>query len=118
MRKRILVRDKYLDQYWKRYGKFISADIVHHVFPVEYFPEYQWEEWNLVSVSKKTHMMLHDRENGLLTDMGKELLIYVARKNRIDVPNWILESRKGKQYRYFHEKGEMGSKDQGRLRGC
>ena len=108
LRKRVLARDKYLDQYWKRYGKFINADMVHHVFPVEFFPQYQWEEWNLVSVSKKTHMMLHDRENDELTDMGKELLQYVARKNRIVIPEWYLKSRKGKNYRYFHGKGEMG----------
>ena len=101
LRKRILVRDKYIDQYWKRYGKFINADIVHHVFPVDKFPEYQWEEWNLVSVSKATHQQLHDRENDELTDMGIELLKYVAGKNRIEIPQWVLNSRKGKNYRYF-----------------
>lgn len=95
LRKRVLVRDKYLDQYWKRYGRLINAEMVHHVFPVEDFPQYQWEEWNLVSVAKSTHMMLHDRENDELTDKGMELLRYVARKNRIVIPDWYLQSRKG-----------------------
>lgn len=107
LRKRILARDKYTDQVWKRYGKYKNADIVHHIFPVEYFPEYQYEEWNLISVAKSTHQQLHDRDNDQLTDMGKELLIRTARKRNIFVPAWILEEKR-KDRRYFYGKGEMG----------
>lgn len=108
LRKRILVRDKYIDQYWKRYGKIMNADIVHHVFPVKDFPEYQWKEWNLVSVSRSTHQQLHDRESDELTDMGKELLVHIARKNRIDVPAWVLKEKRKDNRRYFYGKGEVG----------
>ena len=32
-----------MDQYLFRYGKFKQAELVHHIFPVEAFPEYQVE---------------------------------------------------------------------------
>lgn len=86
LRKTALARDKYTDQYWIRYGKMRNAEIVHHAFPVEDFPQYQYCLWNLVSVSRATHMMLHDRVNDELTDKGLEIMIRTARKNNIDVP--------------------------------
>lgn len=106
LRKRILKRDRYIDQYQKRYGKFKNADIVHHIFPVEDFPEYQYCEWNLISISKSTHNMLHDRESNKLTDIGKELLVRTARRNRIDIPSWYLVEEKGdnRKRRYFYGK--------------
>ena len=45
----VLARDQYLDQIKKRFGKRIGADTVHHIFPREYFPEYAFCEWNLIS---------------------------------------------------------------------
>lgn len=111
LRHRVLVRDKYIDQYWSRYGRFISADMVHHIFPVKDFPEYCWEEWNLISVNRKTHELLHDRENDELTDMGKEILIRTARRNNIDVPAWVLKEKRKDNRRYFYGKGAMGSKN-------
>lgn len=99
LRKKILLRDKYIDQYLKRYGKFKNADIVHHIFPVKDFPEYQFEEWNLISVSRSTHNSFHDRETDELTDIGKELLVRTARRNNIDIPSWVL--RKGKEKRRY-----------------
>lgn len=99
LRKRILIRDKYMDQYLKRYGKFRNADIVHHIFPVEHFPEYQFEEWNLISVSRATHNSFHDRNTNELTDVGLELLVRTARKNNIDIPTWLFkEKKKGMKY--------------------
>lgn len=106
LRKRILHRDKYIDQYWKRYGKYKNADIVHHIFPVRDFPEYQWCEWNLISVNFNTHNMLHDRETDELTEMGQELLIRTARRNNIDIPTWYLERKKGKNYKYRYWYGK------------
>lgn len=99
LRSRILHRDKYIDQYLKRYGKFKNADIVHHIFPVEEFPEYQFCEWNLISLARSTHNMMHDRDTNELTDIGKELLMRTAIKNNIDIPSWLFrEKPKGKKY--------------------
>lgn len=100
-RKHILKRDKYLDRYLWRYGKIKNADIVHHIFPKEDFPEYQWEDWNLISVSRSTHNLLHDRDSCRLTQKGQELLVSTARKNNIEIPYWYLKvEEKGKKYEY------------------
>lgn len=39
---KILKRDKYLCQESKRYGKRIDADTVHHIYPREDYPEYEY----------------------------------------------------------------------------
>ena len=70
----------------KRYGKMIPATVVHHVFPRDEFPEYQWEPWNLISVSEGAHNSLHDRVTNALTPKGVELLKRTARKNGMAVP--------------------------------
>lgn len=99
LRKSILRRDSYLDQYLKRYGKFKNADVVHHIFPVEDFPEYEYETWNLISVSRSTHNMFHDRNTNELTDIGLEVLVRTARKQNIDIPSWYIKPKtKGKKY--------------------
>lgn len=101
LRKSVLERDKYLDQYLKRYGKFKNADIVHHIFPVEDFPEYQYCPWNCISLARSTHNMMHDRDTDRLTDIGIELLLRTARKQKINVPSWYIEKpKKGKKYDY------------------
>lgn len=102
LRERILKRDKYLDRYLSRYGKFKNADIVHHIFPVKQFPQYQYEEWNLISLSKSTHNLMHDRDTDELSDIGKELLVRTAIRNNIPIPEDYLVSKKkkGKKYEY------------------
>lgn len=100
VRKRILQRDKYLDQYLKRYGKMKNADLVHHIFPVDDFPEYQWEDWNLISLSRETHNQMHDRTTDKLTPKGQELLVRTAIKNNIEIPYWYLEVEEKKGIKY------------------
>lgn len=99
LRRKILARDNYLDQYLKRYGKFKSADMVHHIFPVRDFPEYQYCEWNLISLAKSTHNMMHDQNTDELTETGKELLLRTALRNNIEVPAWMFrDKKKGTKY--------------------
>lgn len=105
LRKTALARDKFTDQYWIRYGKMRNAEIVHHIFPVEDFPQYQYCLWNLISVSKATHMMLHDRVNNELTDIGIEILVRTARKNNIEVPYAYIKEIE--MHREEHEKRRM-----------
>ena len=36
----ILARDGYMCRESRRFGKAVQADTVHHIFPVEFFPQY------------------------------------------------------------------------------
>lgn len=84
-RKRILRRDGYMDQIEKRYGRMVEATIVHHIFPLEDFPEYAYADWNLISVSLATHNRMHDRDTNVLTVEGLDLLRRTARKQGMDI---------------------------------
>lgn len=92
LRASVLRRDDYLDREALRFGKRITADTVHHILPREYFPEYQFEPWNLISLSTATHNRLHDRTGHYLTADGLNLLERTARKNNI----FVSESMKDK----------------------
>ena len=85
LRVSILTRDCYTCQDSKRYGRRVQADTVHHIFPRDRFPEYQWEPWNLISLCSKAHDEMHDRITGQLTDKGKDLLIRTAIKRGMDL---------------------------------
>lgn len=85
-RELILKRDGYRCQINARLGKNIQANTVHHIFPLNEFPEYAWDSWNLISVSNEAHEGLHDRANGSLNQSGIELLRRTARKNNIPIP--------------------------------
>ena len=69
----------YLETRWicgqdrERYGRTVEANVVHHIYPAEEYPEYAWQDWNLISVSQATHNKLEDRNTGALTEMGLAL---------------------------------------------
>lgn len=73
-RQHILRLDGYKDRIELRYGRTIEATIVHHIYPAEQYPEYAWEDWNLISVSFGTHNKLENRQTGELTREGRELM--------------------------------------------
>lgn len=73
LRLRALKRDAYMCQECKRYGKRIDADMVHHIYPSEDYPEWQWRLWNLTSLCNKCHEQMHDRDTRELTDRGMRL---------------------------------------------
>ena len=72
-RKAILKRDKYQCQECRRYGKLVDATHVHHCWPLEYYPEYKYCSWNLISLCTKCHNKMHDRESHELTTEGLKL---------------------------------------------
>ena len=86
LRASALRRDNYEDVYAKRYGKVKAAELVHHIFPKDEFPEYAYCLWNLISVSTSTHNSFHDRDTDGLTETGRLLLVRTARKQGIEVP--------------------------------
>lgn len=90
-----LKRDNYMCQQSKRYGKLRQAEIVHHIFPYDEFPQYGLCDWNLISLTRKEHNKLHNRDTDELTEAGRELLVRTARKHGIAVPE---------QYQYEHRK--------------
>lgn len=87
LRGSVLRRDGYKCQYFARYGKMKPANTVHHVFPRREFPEYEWQRWNLISLSNEAHDMMHYRNTNELTDVGKDVLRRVARANDIEIPD-------------------------------
>lgn len=102
LRKSALRRDKYMDQYLLRYGKMKNAEIVHHIFPVKEFPEYQYEIWNLISVTRSTHNLFHDRVTDELTEQGQEVLRRLCRKRNMEVPyKYRANKKKTKKIKYL-----------------
>lgn len=76
---RIMRRDGYMCQLSLRYGKRVPAEVVHHIYPVDEYPEYALCPWNLVALSRAEHNALHDRVSGALTPKG----IALQRRTRI-----------------------------------
>lgn len=70
-RLKILKRDGYMCQYFKRFGKRRDANVVHHIFPAEFYPQWQWENWNLISLSSEAHEKMHTRDTHEITADGK-----------------------------------------------
>lgn len=86
-REAILRRDGYLCKLSRRYGKTCQADTVHHIYPLELYPEYALCSWNLLSVSSEMHNRLHNREDGSLSAEGEALM-------RATIPpSWIEKNR-------------------------
>ena len=73
-RAHILRLDGYKDVVAGWYGKTDEAQTVHHIYPAEEFPEYQWCDWNLISVSNAMHNKLENRTTGGLTELGYQLM--------------------------------------------
>lgn len=69
-RAKILRRDEYTCQECKRYGKSKEATTVHHIYPVEDWPELGLVNDNLISFCGKCHDAMHDRINNKLTELG------------------------------------------------
>lgn len=82
---KILRRDKYLCQESKRFGKKVGAAVVHHIFPREQYPEFEWCDWNLISLSLAEHNKMHKKETNELTAKGLELLERTKRKYRKEI---------------------------------
>lgn len=72
-RKLILRRDKYQCQICRRYGRLVDAKHVHHIWQIEFYPEYAYENWNLISLCKACHNKMHARDTHELTAEGLKL---------------------------------------------
>lgn len=70
----VMRRDGYKCQLSQRYGKAAPAEVVHHIYPVDEYPEYAYCTWNLISLSRAAHNRLHDRNTNALTSEGIALM--------------------------------------------
>ena len=87
IRKSVLARDLYTDQVRARYSPVaVDARMVHHIFPRDLFPQWQWEKWNLISVSREAPEKVHKKtwRGTCLKHEGIELARRTAAKNNID----------------------------------
>ena len=68
LRASVLREAKYQCQIARRYGRMEEATRVHHIWPVEDYPEFAWCRWNLIAVSLDAHRRLHKPDGSLSTE--------------------------------------------------
>lgn len=85
LRKSALIRDKYMCQCCKAYNKMVNADCVHHVFPIERYPEYSYQLWNLMSLCSKCHDEMHNHYTGELSKKGMLFMRALAAIHNIPI---------------------------------
>ena len=85
LRNTALIRDKYMCQCCKANNKMINATCVHHVFPIESYPDYKYELWNLMSLCDKCHDEMHNHYTGELSKKGMLFLRSIAAVKGIEI---------------------------------
>lgn len=85
LRNAALIRDKYMCQCCKANNKNVNADCVHHVFPIETYPQYSYELWNLISLCDKCHDEMHNHYTGELSKKGMLFLRAIASARNIPI---------------------------------
>jgi hypothetical protein len=64
-------RDNYQCRECKRFGRTTQAEMVHHVFPLENYPNHKLTDNNLIACCNNCHNTFHDRNGDNITDQGK-----------------------------------------------
>lgn len=85
LRSAILRRDGYMCQYCKMNNKRTNATCVHHVFPLQSYPQYALEHWNLMSLCDNCHDEMHNHFTGELSKKGTIIMRSVAAVQGIPV---------------------------------
>lgn len=67
----VMRKYKYEDQDAKRYGRCVEATMIHHIYPLQEYPELALETWNLLPLSQASHNRMHDRLTDEITSHGK-----------------------------------------------
>lgn len=65
--------DGYKDVVESWFGRTVEGTHVHHIYPAKEYPQWQWADWNLITVSLATHNKLENRMTGELTEFGEWL---------------------------------------------
>lgn len=69
-RNRIMRKYSYECQESKRFGKSVQAEMIHHIYPREQYPELSFVDWNLLPLTNGKHNTFHDRENNSVIGQG------------------------------------------------
>ena len=85
LRNTALIRDKYMCQCCIANNKQVNATCVHHVFPIERYPQYSYELWNLMSLCDKCHDEMHNHYTGELSKKGMLFLRALAAVKGIQI---------------------------------
>lgn len=67
----ILKRDSFMCRESKRFGNTTPANTVHHIYPIELYPELAFQNWNLISMAGNVHNTFHDRTTNEIINGGK-----------------------------------------------
>ena len=78
LRNTALIRDKYMCQCCIANNKMVNATCVHHIFPIERYPQYAYEKWNLMSLCDTCHDQMHNHYTGELSKKGMLFLRSLA----------------------------------------
>lgn len=57
----IMRKYNYEDQEARRYGRVVTATMIHHIYPLADYPMLAYETWNLLPLSSASHNRMHDR---------------------------------------------------------
>lgn len=88
----ILSKYNYVCQEGKRYNSGEEAVMVHHIYPIEKYPELMYVDWNLLPLSNKNHNRMHIRNSHELTALGK---LWQRKKKRL-FDRWLEEKESNK----------------------
>ncbi|GEM04518.1 hypothetical protein HMI01_15060 [Halolactibacillus miurensis] len=69
-RENILKQHDYLCAESRQYGNNRQAEMIHHIYPLEYYPELAYEDWNLLPLTNSVHNTFHDRNTNEVIDRG------------------------------------------------
>lgn len=109
LRESVLRRDGYMDQLELIAGRKVNADTVHHIFPVDMYPQYKWCSWNLISLTNENHELMHNRITKRLSSAGLRLMREKAQEKGIPLTMLTLvigERGSGKSTYVKHHLGE------------
>ncbi|WP_057894020.1 HNH endonuclease [Lacticaseibacillus brantae] len=76
----IMKRYNYEDQEQRRYGRVVTATMIHHIYPLDTYPMLALESWNLLPLSQASHNRMHDRLSDEIVGPG----IYWQQKRKKD----------------------------------
>lgn len=60
----------YEDQEARRFGRVVTATMIHHIYPLKDYPMLALESWNLLPLSPASHNKMHDRLTNEVTGAG------------------------------------------------
>lgn len=82
-RKRFARKSRYMCELCLREGKHESAELVHHIVPIELSDTLKLTDYNLISVCWRCHETLHKRQSHKLTARGIGLVRELVQQSYI-----------------------------------